>query len=153
MMPLSNVPLWAEGQVVASAGAKNNRTAFIMVCDIDNLGQVNNEWRHETGDIVIEHVVHCARTVFSSGELLHICGGDELIVCVEGLRDDTSIHSLAERFRKEVEHDRANTKCPVTISIGVAEIRMNDSFITWLRRAECALFRAKLEGKNAVRFA
>jgi diguanylate cyclase len=56
---------------------------------------------------------------------------------------------LAERLRSGVERATMPSG-PVTISIGVADRKIQDSLETWLQRADVALYRAKAAGRNRV---
>ncbi|MEM7282733.1 MAG: diguanylate cyclase, partial [Pseudomonadota bacterium] len=64
-----------------------------------------------------------------------------------------SARVIAERVRRGVDENTQNSEeraTPVTVSLGVAELGDKEDFDMLLNRADAALYRAKLAGRNTV---
>jgi len=60
---------------------------------------------------------------------------------------------IAEEIRQNVEHhnyEKDNVEFSLTISIGLAELKKDDTPETLLRRADDALYLSKKSGRNKV---
>ena len=80
-------------------------------------------------------------------------GGEEFVAVLPSTAIEGAL-TLAERVRHAIADESLPTErqvIPVTISIGVASLRDEDEDVdALLRRADRALYRAKLEGRNRV---
>ena len=69
------------------------------------------------------------------------------------LLTDTALKAakaLAERLRQRIEEGLCNSDHAVTVSQGVASIRVNETFEQLLKTADEKLFKAKDQGRNRV---
>ncbi len=127
-------------------------TCLIMV-DVDGFKTYNNDFGHLVGDHALCCVADALRDYFRPTDLIARFGGDEFSVM---LPDTTFENALvvAERVRSGVA--ASNTAeiegaiSPVTVSLGVAESDSADSLETLIERADAALYRSKLRGRNRV---
>jgi diguanylate cyclase (GGDEF)-like protein len=58
---------------------------------------------------------------------------------------------LAEKLRALVAEATFDGVGTVTVSIGASQLRADDDLASWLRRADQAMYAAKLAGRNTVR--
>ena len=59
--------------------------------------------------------------------------------------------ALANKLRELIEYKEYffnNVKVPVTVSVGIAEIKMNETDKELFERADAALYKAKKSGRN-----
>ena len=120
-----------------------------MLLDIDHFKRVNDERGHGTGDHVIKELVTLAKSSIRTDDCFGRWGGEEFVL-VCPLASTDSAFALAEKIRVAVaslEFDAVNP-LRVTISIGIAMVRINDTFETALERADGALYQAKSGGRN-----
>jgi diguanylate cyclase (GGDEF)-like protein len=82
-------------------------------------------------------------------DLLFRIGGEEFVLLLAETSEDAAI-GVAEDLRERVATALLIRERPVTISIGVAELRAGESLDDWLKRADNALYRAKAAGRNRV---
>lgn len=127
---------------------------YLMMIDIDNFKNYNDTLGHLAGDQCLRMVATILRTNLRPTDLYARFGGEEFSVLLSGISDDAAIMT-AERLRKavadEVIKDRhGSTLDSVTISIGIAKFRKEESMDDLIERADQNLYRAKENGKNRI---
>lgn len=122
----------------------------ILVFDIARFKTVNDRYGHQVGDQVLIELTRVVGQVLRSTDILARWGGEEFVVVAEHC-DATAAMQLAEKIRKQVETHRFPEVGSVTISLGVAELRSEDTLDSWFGRADQAVFDAKNSGRNAAR--
>ncbi len=126
-----------------------HETFSIILIDIDNFKKFNDTFGHLIGDKVLEHVASLLKHNCRKLDMIGRWGGEEfLMICPKTNLDEISV--LAESLRRIIEDDRLKNVEGVTISLGVAEMTVNDNFNTIIGRADKALFSAKENGRNRV---
>jgi diguanylate cyclase (GGDEF)-like protein len=127
----------------------------VLFFDLDHFKQVNDNYGHQVGDQALRHVCDVVRLQLRDSDSLGRYGGEEFCVL---LPDSThqSACALAERIRIAV----AQTPMPImadgaeaaqlaiTISVGITAAQADDTSATLLKRADCAVYQAKEEGRN-----
>jgi diguanylate cyclase (GGDEF)-like protein len=130
--------------------AQRNQSEFtIFLIDIDNFKQVNDRWGHSVGDDVLTKTASIFQSMIRKQDLVGRWGGEEFLIIVPGSCD---AEVLAERVRSEIANTRFSHGAAffsITISIGVACATYSDQIDQILKKADQALYRAKLT-KNAV---
>ncbi|MDF0545649.1 GGDEF domain-containing protein [Sphingobium sp. H39-3-25] len=127
---------------------------FILI-DIDHFKRINDSHGHEAGDHALCAVATALRSSIRKGsDLVARIGGEEFAIYVPVEQDDP-VTGMAERLRRSVEtlelRDRAGTRIPLTISVGIAGGRRIRSVQDGVREADMAMYHAKNNGRNQVR--
>ncbi len=128
-------------------------SASVLMIDIDHFKNVNDSCGHVAGDQVLRHLSTAMRQELRRIDTLGRLGGEEFAIILPGagLAD---AELFADRLRRKVAETAAtheDHELPVTISIGVSEIRAEDACADdVLGRADRALYRAKAGGRNRV---
>jgi diguanylate cyclase (GGDEF)-like protein len=121
--------------------------------DIDHFKSINDRHGHGVGDAAIRHVTDCAGDVLRGHDALFRLGGEEFAVLLAGQRLH-DVCAIAERLRERIAAAPLRTEeviVPMTVSIGVAAYSHQDQgWEAVLRRADDALYRAKVNGRNRV---
>lgn len=125
--------------------------AALLLVDLDHFKQVNDNFGHPVGDLVLSAVARIIDGKCESpNRVVYRYGGEELAIV---LRDDSvaAKTELAESIRAEVEMFRfdEHPTLKVTISVGVAE-KADADRAELIRRADAALYRAKHAGRNRI---
>ena len=107
--------------------AKALHTSFpIAIFDIDDFKKVNDTYGHAAGDYVLRQITAIIKaTGLRDRDLLGRWGGEEFLLLVVNSSVDEAMN-LTERIRKAIEKYEFNyqgNKFPVTISMGVANIK------------------------------
>lgn len=121
----------------------------LMIFDLDFFKRVNDTHGHTVGDTVLMEIAHVAREQLRASDALARWGGEEFIVLSPATRVDGALN-LAEKIREAIELRSFPGVGTVTVSIGVAEYALGEDLVTWIQRADEALYQAKLEGRNRV---
>lgn len=140
-------------QEKARVSRAEEKSAAVLMLDIDHFKKVNDTWGHAAGDQVLRHLATLMREDLRKIDTVGRLGGEEFAVILPGA-DSAAAEIFAERLRKQVAETPAQhgeRSIPVTISIGVTEIKPLDvSAGDALTRADRALYRAKECGRNRV---
>ena len=129
-----------------------SRKLTLVMFDIDHFKLVNDNHGHPCGDFILQSVADAVAGRIRSSDCLARYGGEEFSCLLQ----ETDLNSgvfLAERFRRQVEemvHDFRGTQVRVTISLGVSELRSDDTLEQFVKRADEAMYRAKTGGRNRV---
>jgi diguanylate cyclase (GGDEF)-like protein len=129
--------------------------AFAILClDLDRFKEVNDLHGHLVGDALLQQVARRLQAV-AGGAFLARVGGDEFIVVTLGDAQAAAAGQLAEQLRAALIGDIeiAGQQLRLGLSIGIASFPAdgNDP-TTLLANADIALYRAKADGRDAIRF-
>lgn len=119
----------------------------MILLDLDHFKQVNDTHGHLVGDKILVRLASIIKANIRHTDRLYRYGGEEFVL----IANNTKIHHanrLAEHLRKAVLSDRELKRFAVTISLGVSEQTPHDDEISWLTRADQALYKAKNTGRN-----
>lgn len=119
----------------------------LIIFDVDEFKGVNDRFGHQAGDRVLRRISDTVRGALRPNDFLTRWGGDEFAILVEGTAD--AARTLAERIRVRLA-DAGAADVPVTISIGIAEYAAGEAADPLVRRADQALYQAKLAGRNRI---
>jgi two-component system cell cycle response regulator len=129
--------------------ARTNRPASALLIDVDRFKSVNDQHGHPVGDAVLRRVAALLAAALRPQDLLARYGGEEFAVLLPDA-DMATAESIAERLRGTVE--TAPVEQPhvpaVTVTIGIASRRRDDTVTALLERADQALYRGKRDGRN-----
>jgi diguanylate cyclase (GGDEF)-like protein len=131
-----------------------SRTAVLML-DLDGFKLINDAYGHAVGDLALQEFARRVTEIMRSGSLLTRIGGDEFTVIVPNISslDDPTV--LARRIIAAVVEPFHVGKVQTTLGVGIGiaiapEDGMN--FEVLVQHADRALYRAKAEGRNSIRF-
>lgn len=126
-------------------------TAAVMMVDIDHFKQVNDQYGHAEGDRLLWLVGQIIqRQLSGSGhppQPVGRWGGEEFLVLLPATTPEVASR-VAEVIRASVE--QAKVGVSLTVSVGVAFRRGGEELASTATRADVALYRAKLAGRNRV---
>ena len=138
-------------EVVNTYQRTGTSTAMLLM-DIDHLKKVNDSHGHVVGDQVLKRITEIVNLRIRVTDSLYRIGGDEFVIILEGQKIDRAAH-LAEQLRTLVEANELIAGQPVTVSVGVAELKADETVEDWLHRADEALYGAKRNGRNSTKHA
>ncbi|WP_167102124.1 sensor domain-containing diguanylate cyclase [Mycobacterium sp. DL592] len=122
----------------------------LLMLDIDHFKSINDRYGHQAGDRVLIEVSRLLQANLPGTDVVSRWGGEEFVILLRGADMDDSLPT-AEKIRAQIADTVFADVGPVTVSIGVAELKKGEQLDSWLGRADEALYRAKRSGRNAVR--
>jgi diguanylate cyclase (GGDEF)-like protein len=156
--PLTGLPNRAafatQFATVLDRSAASGASFAILCVDLDRFKEINDLFGHSAGDIVLRKVSD-RLSMAAKGAFLARLGGDEFTIIVDGDRESITGHSVAEGVLSAMSEDLEveGNRIAVGVSVGVA-IYPHDGrdSTTLLSNADAALYRAKADGRGAIRF-
>jgi diguanylate cyclase (GGDEF)-like protein len=128
----------------------------VLMFDLDDFKGVNDRYGHLCGDAVLSAVGARMRAVLRGSDLKCRYGGEEFLIVLP----DTPLQGarrVADTLRKEIADHPVQWNeqtVGVTASFGVTSIEAGEvDSLAVIARADAALYRAKQDGRNAVRAA
>jgi len=123
-----------------------DRKLALVVFDVDDFKAVNDRVGHLAGDAVLSEAAQRVRSVVRGADIACRVGGDEFAVILpESTQADAdALYRRLEGAMTTWSHDSA----PLRLSAGIAELRADDDAVSFFKRADEALYRAKAGGKG-----
>ncbi len=136
--------------MIDSAKRYKNPLSMISM-DLDKFKEINDNLGHQAGDEVLKSVAQVFKQAVRSTDLLIRMGGDEFLLIL----DNTNLKNariLAERLCVAVAglNIWANEKIKLGVSIGLTQLKQEESLKDWLERTDDILYHAKAEGRSRV---
>ena len=126
--------------------------AFMMM-DVDHFKIVNDNYGHQAGDEVLKALASRSKEVLRATDLFGRLGGEEFGVLLPETDAENALE-VADRLRRELAEMPVVTNCAsiqVTVSIGVTLLeRKDETLVNIMSRADSALYKAKVSGRNRV---
>ncbi|MGL4970956.1 MAG: diguanylate cyclase, partial [Cetobacterium sp.] len=116
----------------------------MALLDVDFLREINNELGHSQGDIALKEVT---KVIKKSGlEKIYRIGGDEFAFLIENELNALEVcQKINEEIKKVKIKDRA-----LSSSIGVINLRYEESIVTNFNSVDGALYESKNSGRGKV---
>lgn len=141
-------------QILADHRIIGDHAGCLAIIDLDNFKLVNDRFGHQTGDAILQDFAHQIQGQLRRADSFGRMGGEEFALT---LPDTTLEHAclILEKMLSVVSLSRPLPGYPdfsYSFSAGVTVSRVGDSLSDFYRRADEALYRAKMAGRNQVRF-
>ena len=129
---------------------KNNESASLMMVDLDHFKKVNDTYGHSVGDTTLKLFADILKEMAAANNsLAGRWGGEEFVVVCLGINGE-KVFELAEKLRKDVEAYEFPQIGHITCSIGVTELKADDTFEGAFDRLDKAMYKSKHNGRNQV---
>ncbi|MCS3454536.1 diguanylate cyclase (GGDEF)-like protein [Aeromonas sp. BIGb0405] len=127
----------------------------VAVLDIDHFKQVNDKFGHGCGDQVIRFVAQTLMAEMRKDDLVGRIGGEEFAIIMRGVNGRDAF-SICDRIRSQIALGASQGRClpcdAVTVSLGGVCAHGEVDLAQLLDRADEAMYRVKLAGRNGVFF-
>lgn len=122
----------------------------VVMCDIDNLKQVNDSFGHDVGDVYIRNCCRIICTVFSLSPVYRI-GGDEFVVILSDEdyeNREVLMQKLSEKIAEaERLEDFSDGKASLSAGIADYDGSIDSSVADVIKRADQEMYKNKAERK------
>jgi diguanylate cyclase (GGDEF)-like protein/PAS domain S-box-containing protein len=170
--PLTDLPnrrlLLDRLQQALTSSTRHNRYGALLLLDMDDFKTLNDTLGHDIGDKFLVEVARRLQTCVREGDTVARQGGDEFVVILEDLSEDTQAATQAEAVALKIldavsqpyvldltlHKGLQNTRSyHCTSSIGITLFRDNSISVDELmKRADTAMYQAKAAGRNSLLF-
>lgn len=134
----------------ASQAQRYNHDVSILMFDIDHFKLVNDNFGHQTGDQVLLQLTQLIGRALRDTDVLARWGGEEFVVIMPQCGAPEAL-LLAEKLRALVAGHSFAEVGTVTVSLGAAHYKSDETLDCWFKRVDLALYEAKAGGRNTVR--
>ena len=124
----------------------------VIMADLDQFKKINDKHGHLVGDHVLRIVAARMVSGARSGDEIGRYGGEEFLFVLQNT-DIEAAADVAERVRSRINSDAIHYQevtINVSLSLGIAQARGDDTVDTLIERADAALYAAKLAGRDCT---
>lgn len=134
--------------------AFNGQALCMLMLDVDHFKAYNDQHGHLAGDYALCLVAHTLRNQLRPKDSMARYGGEEFVILLPEI-DAEEARSIGERLRQSLEqvssfYSPIGILPGVTVSIGMAPMKPQDSLESLIARADSALYQAKQHGRNCL---
>lgn len=130
---------------------RDGEPVCLIMLDIDQFKPYNDRHGHLAGDRALCQVAEVLRTQVRPNDLVARYGGDEFSILLPNTALEDAL-TTAERIRRGVARSsqRYPDRVQISASLGVAQMAPGDTLESLINKADFALYRAKLAGRDCV---
>lgn len=143
---------WEELEAACLQAERQRQPLTLAFVDLDHFKAINDVYGHLAGDSVLRHFAGLLRKACGARDVAGRLGGEEFAIVMP----DTALENGRLTCMRLATSVRA-TPCPsepdpiaYTVSIGLAARHAGEGADALMRRADRALYDAKLKGRNCV---
>lgn len=130
---------------------RNSAQFAVLFLDLDDFKKINDTLGHDLGDTLLIKAADRLNSTIREGDTVGRLGGDEFIVLLDNLSDQSDVFPIAEKllssFRNPFTVDGRTLH--LTISLGIASYPKDGTDTSkLLRNADLAMYHAKDIGRN-----
>lgn len=134
--------------------SRSGKEACIVMMDIDYFKNINDQYGHPQGDIVLKEIAQIVKSNLRTIDVAARLGGEEFIIMLP----ETGLGGgflVAEKLRQAIQEHVFHLETEdvrITASFGVTELSADvvEPFIVGYKNADNALYCAKRRGRNCV---
>ena len=135
--------------------SRYERRCAVLFIDLDRFKLINDSLGHAAGDTLLIDVANRLRGAVRNSDVVARLGGDEFVVLLNEITEIQQVATVAGNLLTALSNplELNGQECHVTASIGIA-IYPDDGADehTLTKHADMAMYLAKSEGKNDIRF-
>jgi diguanylate cyclase (GGDEF)-like protein len=132
--------------------ARSGSPCSVALIDLDHFKRVNDTYGHPTGDEVLRTFAITMFANIRSVDRFGRYGGEEFLLVLPDMPEDGAARAM-DRLRAivaELDWSAFSPGMKVTLSAGVATLKVDETTDSFLARADSALYAAKAQGRNRI---
>ena len=133
---------------------KNRSDYSIVILDLDHFKSINDDYGHDIGDKVLQHVAKILSENVRDGDIVGRFGGEEFILILKEKQLSYALE-IAERCRQKISEEpiylsqeMKNILISASFGVSIAQYGLSEEAV--LKQADQALYHAKKRGRNQV---
>ena len=123
--------------------------SVVVLCDIDNFKEINDQYGHDTGDVVLKTLSRIL--IDNSGVNDVVCryGGDEFLIiyCDQGVE---LVKNRMNVINNIISNSINLPELKISFSAGISKYKQSNSLNETIKEADIALYEAKSNGKHGI---
>lgn len=147
--------LLAAGAAMLARTLNHGAPISAIMFDLDKFKLVNDNFGHQTGDLVLKRFAETTLSVLRSNDLIGRIGGEEFLALIPSVSQEAAV-AIADRIRRTFAESAEwvdGNPVKATVSAGIAIALPTDRLETLhdlIDRADRALYAAKEAGRNRI---
>jgi len=121
----------------------------IVMFDIDFFKSINDTYGHDRGDSVLRELSAITSKSLRNIDFLGRYGGEEFLILIPDTSSQKAL-TIAKRVKQSISKHSFPEGIEVTISLGLVELRENESIDEILKRADELMYSSKDNGRNTI---
>ncbi|MBU2887794.1 sensor domain-containing diguanylate cyclase [Gilvimarinus agarilyticus] len=159
--PLTQLPnlrlFERQGAAILSSAQRAGSQVAILFIDLDGFKAVNDQYGHQTGDVLLKAVAERLQEHCRQSDLLARIGGDEFVLLQSNVTDRANVEHLANKLVALIAQPfrLGGVSQPLTLggSIGIACYPVDgEQMQVLLDKADQAMYQVKQSGKSHYTF-
>ncbi|QKF80848.1 GGDEF domain-containing protein [Halarcobacter ebronensis] len=132
---------------------KRHSTPFCLVSiDIDDFKKINDEFGHDIGDEVLIKFCRLVEMHLRANDTIFRVGGEEFMILLPNT-DIENGHKVCKKLLLCTQESLlVEEKKNVTVSVGLVEVKEDDTEESIYKRVDILLYKSKRNGKNQISF-
>jgi diguanylate cyclase (GGDEF)-like protein/PAS domain S-box-containing protein len=138
---------------LAQLKLSTDRSAAVLMCDLDHFKSINDRWGHAVGDLALRHFATILDDQLRKDDTAGRMGGEEFAIVLPGAGVAEAVTFSRRLQQRLMEMPLIEGDYPIylTVSIGVTALEPTDPSVeSSLSRSDMALYRAKGGGRNRI---
>ncbi|MBU2870854.1 diguanylate cyclase [Colwellia sp. E2M01] len=141
---------------------RHQQPISLLLYDIDHFKDINDQYGHSVGDLVLKAIANTSKNVCRNSELVCRYGGEEFVILLHSTHVDKAV-VLAERLREVINAiEVKNNEDIIKITASFGLVTINDFTInvdesaeslldSLLSKADELMYQAKVSGRDNVK--
>ncbi|MEA2111579.1 MAG: GGDEF domain-containing protein [Campylobacterota bacterium] len=121
----------------------------MIILDIDHFKNVNDEFGHNTGDMVLQEFASILLRNCRETDIIGRWGGEEFLIVAPNTKKE-SLSYFANNLKEAAESHQFENIGNLTASLGVTVYHVKEPLNNTIARADEALYISKNSGRNQV---
>jgi diguanylate cyclase (GGDEF)-like protein len=142
-------------EVLAAHARRAEEQLVLLFLDLDRFKQVNDTFGHGYGDALLKEIARRLQATVRESDTVARLGGDEFVILLTGITQLDAVRVVAAKILAAIEQAVVveGQTLFVSASIGAAICPADgEDLVTLMKNADTAMYRAKEEGRNGMRF-
>lgn len=150
---INRTALFVKGEKLVETATKQQLELSVLLFDIDHFKQINNNYGHQVGDLVLAQIAELVNETMRSRDIFARISGEEFIAILPSTDIDKA-KAIAVRVVEKIacfDFSQFGVDSNITLSVGVANNSdTNAEFDDLLHAAELAKYQARAQGRNQM---
>lgn len=132
-----------------------NKSVAVIFCDLDNFKPINDTYGHMAGDLALKKCSDYFCSVVRAEDTVSRYGGDEFVIILGDIEKSCELTAVTDKILNivntpfQVDEEALTLQMSAGISLYPQD---GDTTVELVQKADQAMYEAKSEGKNRVRY-